>query len=74
MHDGTIYFCNVKKGAFHPDEYEKDGTEMTSLELFTEGFWLNSLTKHLSDVLMASIEKRPLEISDPVQDQQSEDH
>lgn len=62
LDNGTIYFCNVKTGAFRPENFEKDGTEMLATDLFMEGLWLNAFSKNVCSAINNVSSGGPLEV------------
>ena len=74
QHEETIYFCTVKSGAFSPTDFKKDGTEISTLALFAEGFWLNGFAKNIHLAMVSVFSEGPIEIVDDIPNPQSEGH
>lgn len=61
LHEETVYFCHVGRGALDPNNIVRDGTEISFDTLFLEGLWLNLFTSRLSNAFTSALNGGPLE-------------
>jgi hypothetical protein len=74
LRDGSVYFCTVGTGVFHPeDKGFPDENKISYNTLFLEGLWLNLFSSGLSGAYDQVIRGEALELAVEDRGQQSED-